>query len=355
MTHSPTRPLVVLLSILVVIAVTAALRATFLVTLPLAFAFFLTVLVWPVHDGLRRRLPAHLGWLGIVATMVLLLAMLGGFVLGSWLLIYRVVRDRGQQYLEQGQEQWRQLVAWLQARGVPVGDDQLGELPMRVVERLPSAALSLTSVGTVLVLVVFFALMMLIEAQHWRDKSRSALGPHVAGTVIDAVGAITRQVRAFLLVQILVAVVTAGVTGAWLWFMGVPLVGLWTLLTLLLDFVPNLGPTAAGIAISLVALVTLGWERSLVTALGILAIQQTLGTYVDPTLKGHRMDISPLVVLMSVVFWTWVWGPAGAIIAVPMTATLIIACAHVPALEPIALLLSRTADQERVARQTHGR
>ena len=182
---------------------------------------------------------------------------------------------------------------------------------------------------------------------------RPRSGFPVAGADIDAVGAITVQVRTFLLVQGFVSLITALVTGGWLWLMGVPFVLLWMVLTFLLDFVPNVGPTLAGAIVALVALLTLGWERSLITALGLLGIQQFFGNFIDPTLKGHRMAISPLVVLLSVVFWAWVWGPAGAIIAVPMTATLMIACAHVPALQPIALLMSRTADRKTFAAQTH--
>jgi AI-2 transport protein TqsA len=355
MTETRTRTLVVLLAILVVIAVGAALRATLFVTLPLAFAFFVTVLVWPLHAGLQRRLPARLWWVGIVVSMLVVLVTLAVFVGGSAMLVYRVARDHGPRYMEQWREQWRQLADWLREREVPVpAEDRAAELWMGIVDWLPSAALSFTGLATVLFLVVFFTLLMLVEAHHWLTKSRTALRPETAAAVIDAVAAITRQVRTFLLVQIAIAFITASITGLWLWVMGVPFVLLWTLLTLLLDFVPNIGPTVAGVLVTLVAIITLGWERSLVTALGILAIQQSLGSYVDPTLKGHRMDISPLVVLLSVVFWTWVWGPAGAVIAVPMTATLIIACAHVPALRPIALLLARTGDQRRIAEQTRG-
>lgn len=348
------RTLVALVSILAVIAAAAALRATYLVTMPLAFAFFVSVLIWPVHAGLRRRLPERLGWLGIVAAMLVIVAALGAFAGGAWAMLWTVAGDAGRGAVEQAQERWQAMTAWLAERGVPVPDEG-GELFAGLVDWARSAVVSLTGIAAALVLIVFFSLLMLVEAHHWRDKSRLALPRAGAHGVVDAVGAITVQVRTFLLVQGLVSFVTALVTGGWLWLMGVPFVPLWMLLTFLVDFVPNVGPTLAGIVISLAALLTLGWERSLVTALGLLVIQQFFGNFVDPVLKGRRMAISPLVVLLSVVFWAWVWGPAGAVIAVPMTATLIIACAHVPALAPIALLLSRTADREKLAEQTHGR
>lgn len=78
-----------------------------------------------------------------------------------------------------------------------------------------------------------------------------------------------------------------------------------------------------------------------------------MGNFVDPRWVGRRLSLSPLVVLAAVVFWGWVWGVAGALLAVPMTAAVVVACAHVPSLAPLALLLSRTSSIEQMTRRTH--
>jgi AI-2 transport protein TqsA len=356
MTARQDRILIVLLSIIVAILVGAALSATQLVTMPLAFAFFVTVVVWPIHQGIRRRLPAGLWWLGVAAAMLVILLALALFGGGVWLVGHQLAADteRLEQYREQWQQQWQQAMAWLRSLGLAVPGEDGGALITQMIDWAQVAVRSATGLAVGLILIFFFVLLMLVEADHWRRKSEKAMSEAGADGVLDAVAATTRQVRAFLLVQAIVASITALATAVWLWTMGVPFVPLWTLLTFLVDFVPNLGPTLAGILISGVALVTLGWTPALITAVGLLAIQQFFGNYVNPVLMGRRLMISPLVVLLSVVFWAWIWGPGGAVIAVPITATLIIACAHVPALRPIAVMLSRTADERELDRQTQG-
>ncbi len=350
MTERQARILIVLVSLGLALAAGAALRATYIVTMPLVFAFFLAVLVWPVHEGMRRRLPERVEWLATATTILGILIVMAGVLAGISFLILEIASERGEEIVGEVTDRWEVISQELAARGFPMPEDgENNGMLEPLLEWLGAAALSLTGVSTVLVLIVFFTLLMLVEAHHWREKSRTSLP---AGGFGSAMAAISRQVRAFLLVQAAVAFITAVVTGIWIWVMGVPFVLLWVLLTFLVDFVPNIGPVVAGIAVSLIALVALGWERAVLTGVGILAIQQFFGNYVDPLLKGRRMDISPLIVLLSVVFWAWVWGPAGAILAVPITATLIIACAHVPALKPIALMLAHTADEERLEEQT---
>jgi AI-2 transport protein TqsA len=346
------RVVVALLSVIAVILVVSALRATYFVTMPLAFAFFTTILVWPVHQWLHRRLPARFGWVATALVLLGIMWVMGAFLATAAIIVYTITGDRAHQLLDEWSGRWEALVAWLREQGFPV-PGEAGGVPLAgdIAEWAGGAALSLTGVATVVVLVVFFTLLMLVEAHHWAQKSRATIPGADVGKIM---GGISTQVRTFILVQAFVAFVTAAVTGFWLWAVGMPFVLLWALLTFLVDFVPNVGPTVAGVFISLMALVFLGWQRALVTGVGILAIQQFFGNYVDPMLKGHRMSISPLVVLLSVVFWAWVWGPAGAVLAVPLTATLIIACAHIPSLEPIAVMLSRTVEEVRSGAPAEG-
>jgi AI-2 transport protein TqsA len=355
MTQFQARILTVLLSIVVIVLLGAALRATYFVTMPLFAAFFVTVLVWPVHVGIRQRLPRRIKWLSIVLTLLMILAVLGAFIGGAWYAVYYVASERFQEYMQQLQAQWQQITAWLEARNLPVPGE--GEENTQLASRLlawgGTAAISITGILSAIVLIILFVALMLVEAHHWRDKSETALSDERARAVIDAVAATTKQVRTFILVQAFISASAATVTTIFLWIVGMPFALIWGLLTFLLDFVPNVGPVIAGTLVALGALVMLGWGPAIIVAIGVFIIQQLFGNYLDPLLKGRRMAISPLIVLFSVVFWSWIWGPAGAVVAVPMTATIIIACAHVPSLRPIALMLSRTADEQKLIEQTH--
>ena len=70
-----------------------------------------------------------------------------------------------------------------------------------------------------------------------------------------------------------------------------------------------------------------------------------IGNYLDPRLQGRTLNISSLVVLVSVILWGWIWGVVGTLLAVPMTVLIISACERVPALQPIAILLQGGADE----------
>jgi AI-2 transport protein TqsA len=71
-----------------------------------------------------------------------------------------------------------------------------------------------------------------------------------------------------------------------------------------------------------------------------------LGNFLDPRLQGRTLNLSSLVALLSVIFWGWIWGVVGALLAVPLTVTIILVCAQVPALEPVAVLLSGAPDDD---------
>jgi AI-2 transport protein TqsA len=86
---------------------------------------------------------------------------------------------------------------------------------------------------------------------------------------------------------------------------------------------------------------------------GILVIEQVMGSFVDPLILGRRIAISPLVVLVSLGFWSILWGISGAILAVPLTVLVILAMAHFEALRPAALLLTDRSSFEELEEYRH--
>ncbi len=198
-----------------------------------------------------------------------------------------------------------------------------------------------------LVLTFFFVLLMLIEAPQWRRKTTEVAGDpgsrHRARDVLLTIGS---KVRRFLVVRTLIGLTTAVLEGIWLWSIGVPLALVWAVIFLFLNYIPTLGSIIAAIPPVLFALATMGFGWALVAAAGILIIEQIMGNYVDPAVQGRQLSISPLVVLVAVVFWGWIWGVGGALLAVPITMSLIVAAAHIEPLVPIALMLSGASDKD---------
>ncbi len=127
--------------------------------------------------------------------------------------------------------------------------------------------------------------------------------------------------------------------------MGVDFAPFWGVLFFLLNYLPNIGSIIAGIPPTLLAFVQFGPGKALLVAGGLLAMEQVTGNFLDPRLQGRTLNVSSLVVLLSVILWGWIWGVPGALIAVPLTVTIILACSKVAMLRPIAVLLSGGEDR----------
>ncbi len=85
---------------------------------------------------------------------------------------------------------------------------------------------------------------------------------------------------------------------------------------------------------------------------GLLVIEQVMGNFIGPRLEGKQLAISPLVIISSLLLWSWLWGAAGTVLAVPMTVLIAIALSHIDALRPFAFVLSDKSDRRRFEERT---
>jgi AI-2 transport protein TqsA len=331
---------------------------TYSVTMPLALAFFLAVLVHPVQHWLALRLPRWLSGLSLVVAVVVVVAALSVVVGAIWL-AGELMAPKLPQYIDQLKQQWQSLKGWASQLGVPAapapgagageaaeGQEAGPDIFSNVLQTLQTFAASVLSLMSLLALALFFMVLMLGDLGRWRRKLEAALPGGGGRDAIEVVEIVARKVRKFLLVRSLVGIVTGTIAGLWLWFMNVDLALVWGLLFFVLNYIPNIGSIIAGIPPILIAFMTLDLTSALIATAGLMLNEQIMGNFVDPKLQGRNLDLAPLVVLVAVIFWTWVWGVVGALLAVPLTVTGIIACTKVAALRPLALLLSGSSSLE---------
>ena len=323
------------LGILALIAVGAVLKAAQGVVIPLLIAWLLSYLLAPAVTFLVRRLrfPAPLAVAGVV--LLLLLASWGaGLVIHQRLLAFAKAFPAYQDkitalYAHYGSE--------LNVP-TPVLKDldltaQIGPLVLRT-SRFFIAFI------TNAILVMIFLVFMLLAKPFANDKLRAAL-PDRADTLIAITNAISRQIGAYLGALFVISLVTGLVVWGVLAWIGVEFAFTWGLLAFVLNFVPTLGSIVASIPPVLMALAQ--FAPSFWPAVGVAAalfvIQQTLGNFIAPKVYGDRLNLSPVVILLFLVFWGWLWGITGALLAVPLAAAIQIALAHIPALAPLAVLM----------------
>ena len=338
--------------IIAVVAVIWLFRAAAVVVMPLAAAFFIAIVVHPVQVWLHHRLRRY-QWAAVPLTMALLVAIFGG---GIWAMAEALdeAAEQAPRHAGAFQERWRQAVQFAEQNGIPLPQD-LTSSPSNASGRVTGFAT--TALRTAwdllsgLIVVFFLVLLMLLEASDWRRTARSIMPRSDSDDGLrDTVALIARKVRQYLYVRTVLGAISAAIAGVWLLLLGVDLILVWVLLTFLLNYIPNLGSIIAVVPPSLMALLQHGPLRGALVLGGLAIFEQIIGNYIDPRMQGRRLQISPVVVLTALVFWTWMWGPAGALLAVPMTVTILAAASHAKALRPLTTLLAQEDEQSQTGR-----
>ncbi len=235
-----------LLAPITLILCAAALKLSAAVTLPLALAYFLAVLVQPLQVWLRARLPRWLRWLAVPLTMLTVVAVLA-FAISLLSVSVEPVISRGPDYAQRFQDWLQSALGWGRAHGIQLpqagelGGSSLGALA----HRLPTG---LNLVGGTLgfaVLIFFFALLMLIESDGWQRKAEAAFGH--SEEMREAGATIGHKVRWYLLIRSCSGAISGLLVGLWLWLLGVDFALLWGVMFFLLNYVPTVGSIVAGI------------------------------------------------------------------------------------------------------------
>ena len=194
----------------------------------------------------------------------------------------------------------------------------------------------LGTTGIVIVLVVFF----LVRREDLRDRFIHLVGKgHVTvttQTLEDAGARVSRYLSMLFLIN-----VTFGIAvGIGLYLIGVPNAVLWGILATTLRFIPYLGPwLAAAMPVGLSLAISPGWLQPFLT-IGLFVVLELFSNNVmEPWLYGKRTGVSPVAVLVAAVFWMWLWGPVGLMLATPLTVCLLVVGEHVPQLSFLGILL----------------
>jgi len=201
------------------------------------------------------------------------------------------------------------------------------------------------------VLVVIFMVFILVEANYFKTKLVTAFESRIDR--FENMGSeIMNQVTRYLGAKFLFSLANGII-----YYVGFTLVGLefaivWAIIQFLLNFIPTLGSITAGVVISLFALVQFWPEPGpvIIVVAIILGVNMILSNLLDPKIIGDHVGLSPLIILVSLSFWGYIWGFAGMVIAVPMTVIIKIVCEHIPILEPVSILIgSRRSVQKKKA------
>jgi predicted PurR-regulated permease PerM len=231
--------------------------------------------------------------------------------------------------------------------GTPAQDQQQKPVPVVIAQPAPSVLgigkivlepmlYPMATAGIILVVTIF----ALLQKEDLRDRAIRLLGSgdlHRTTVAMDEAG---RRLSRYFLTQLGLNASFGIIVGAGLYFIGVPNPLLWGILGALLRFVPYVGSwIAAALPIVLAAAVEPGWSMAIWTAVLYTVTELVMGQAVEPLVYGHSTGLSPVAVIITAIFWTWIWGPIGLIISTPLTLCLVVLGRHIERLAFFDVLL----------------
>lgn len=333
----------ILVNMAALVVIVAGLKMSSPILIPVLVAAFLTVLGGPMVLWLKEKgLPSWIAVLLVVTIMVSLLIIAGIFIGNSVSQFIDVVPE----YKITLQEKGADLIHWLNSKGVTIS----GENPVENIDfgfTMDVAATLLASLGGLLtntVLILFIVLLSLLEVSGMSKKIKAAFASN--GHPFLQYRDFTIRFKHYLIIKTAISVATGLIAGTWCYLMDVDFPIIIGFLAFFLNYIPNFGSIIAAIPAVLIALVEHGLWPSVIVAAGFLVINVVIGSFLEPRFMGKGLGMSPLVVFVSMAGWTWILGPVGAFLAVPLTITIKIALETNESTRWIGVLMSREAPGE---------
>jgi predicted PurR-regulated permease PerM len=197
----------------------------------------------------------------------------------------------------------------------------------------------LVTAGMVIVMVIF----MLLERQELRNRLVGLFGHGHLAVTTKAFEEAGKRVSRQLLMQSLVNAIYGAGIGVGLYFIGVPYPLLWAALAAVLRFIPYVGPIAGAAAPILVTIAAIpGWRSSFLVMGLFLAFELFTNIVLETVLYAGSAGVSQVALLIAVAFWTWLWGPLGLLLSIPLTVCLVVLGKHVSGLEMVGTLMADT-------------
>ena len=220
---------------------------------------------------------------------------------------------------------------------LPVEVKERAATPIELAQRVLGPVVHpLATAGIVLIVAIF----ILMQREDLRDRMIRLFGSHDLHRTTVAMDDAARRLSRYFLIQLALNTVFGFIIGLGLWAIGVPSPILWGVFSGLMRFVPYIGALVSAVfPIALAAAVDpTGWSMALWT-LALFAIAEPLmGHVVEPMVYGHSTGLSPFAVIISAIFWTWLWGPIGLLLSTPFTVVLVVLGRHVERLEFLDVL-----------------
>lgn len=324
--------------------------------IPVIVAGFLSFLIYTLKETIRqgplvgRFLPSWfcylLAFAMIISIFVLFIEIIGENV-DALLKAAPQYEDRLRKFTQDGIRYLREAGAL--PEDFIGGVDQLRSTALSminpVLSEIGSAVRSLT--GNSVTIFLYTVFMLLERGRIFRKINLLSADAEGRAAVNETIADIASLVRQYITVKTVTNLITAAVSFAIMTIVGVDFAGFWALLIFALNFIPIVGAITAiafPVVLSLVQPEGGGVQTAALTLFLLVGAEQTMSSGIEPRLIGKSLNLSPLVILLSLAVWGTLWGFAGMLLAVPITVTIMIILTQFKSTRPIAVLLSDSGD-----------
>ena len=323
-------------------------KAVASIIVPMVIAFFIFIFLNPLLSRMDKlRIPRLLS---LVITLAIVAAVFVLFLYVFFLMVNMLMSPESgipayaarvnqldaamsawlAPYLDENPETFS-LLSWLNINWYSVLMSSLASISSKFIEVLSDA-----------LLVFLYLMFIILERQTIHPKLLAALPRGKVQRATQMVERMNKQTSKYLLMKVIISLAT----GVMFYFASVithlDFALVWGVLAVILNFIPTIGSIVCTAGTIIMAIIQFApdWGSIIFVTLLMISIEMVLGNIIDPRMQGMQLNISPLVILISLAVWGYVWGLPGMFLSVPLTSMMQIICANVPSLRPIAILLS---------------
>ena len=311
------RTVTVMLGVIGAVAVAFGVRAAAGIVAPAMLALVLTLAVLPVGAWARRhRWP---GWLGTLFALVMAYAILLVLLIGTIVCLVRLV-DLLPQYADEARSLTDRGRDALSALGLDTSTtkEALSKVDPTQVADVLAGLLSgiLGALGNLFFLVT---LMFFFVVAVPGFRPRTAWLRRTKPDLAESLGKFVNGTQRYLVMTALFGAIVGVLDAGALWLIGVPLPLVWGFFSFITNFIPNIGFVIGIIPPALLALLDSGWQEMVLVLVVYSVLNVTIQTFIQPRIVGNSVGLSAELTFLSLVIWTFLLGPLGALLAVPMT------------------------------------
>jgi predicted PurR-regulated permease PerM len=306
------------------------------------FGLFIALTAWPMVGALELRGVPHALALAGTIVVVLAVGLVAAFV--AFVLVAAAAAEipTYEARLEAALAALRDLLAQL-GIGTDLGAITATISPERVLGFVRPAAAAVSEAGGALLVLAFTMIYALAGGTSLGARATTAFGAR--HPLVLGMARFGTDLRCYLVVRAKLGLFAAVLSFVLLFVLGVPFPVLWAILVFAASFVPNIGSVIAVIPPTVLAYLDSGPGTAAMVVIGYALINLAQDQLLQPVVMGSELNLSPLVVFIAVVVWAWILGPAGALLAVPLTVGLVMLLEAFPSSRGFAGLLRNSVER----------